>query len=57
MAKNAPKWDNARKWAVKDRSQVYNPKTDLWIKRDTETGKFLDNKTTWWKFKWVRKET
>lgn len=56
MAKNKPHWDNSRKWAVKNRSQFLNPKTDLWVKRDTDTWKFLDNKTSWWKFKGVRKE-
>jgi hypothetical protein len=27
--------------AVKDRSQIYNPKTDQFIKRDSSTGKFI----------------
>ncbi len=56
MATNPPK-DNARKGAVKERSQTYNPKTDSWIKRDTNTGRFMDMKTTNSKpFKGVRKE-
>lgn len=45
MAKNPPK-DGARKGAVKNRTQVLNPKTELWTKRDSETGKFLDVKTS-----------
>lgn len=56
MAKNKPIGDNARKGAVKNRSQVQNPKTGQWVKRDTETGKFMDVKTSGGKFKGVRKE-
>lgn len=56
MATNKPTGDNARKGAVKDRSQVQNPKTGLYVKRDTETGRFMDVKTTGGKFKGVRKE-
>lgn len=56
MAKNNPTGDNARKGAVKDRSQVQNPKTGLYVKRDTQTGRFMDVKTTGGKFKGVRKE-
>lgn len=56
MAINKPVGDNARKGAVKQRSQVSNPKTNLYVKRDSETGKFMDVKTTGGKFKGVRKE-
>lgn len=57
MAKNKPYGDNARVGAVKGRSQVYNPKTDSWIKRDTVTGRFMDVKTSDNSpFKGVRKE-
>ena len=57
MAVNKPYGDNARVGAVKDRSQVYNTKTDKWVKRDSQTGKFMDVKTTDNKpFKGVRKE-
>lgn len=56
MATNPPK-DNARKGAVRERSQTYNPKTDSWVKRDTNTGRFMDMKTSDSKpFKGVRKE-
>ena len=55
MATNPPK-DNSRKGAIKDRSQVQNPKTGLWTKRDADTGKFIDVKTSGGKFKGVRKE-
>ncbi|WP_291866500.1 hypothetical protein [Maribacter sp.] len=56
MAKNKPTGDNARKGAVKQRSQILNPKTELYVKRDTQTGRFMDVKTTGGKFKGVRKE-
>ncbi|MDV5973971.1 UNVERIFIED_CONTAM: hypothetical protein KB574_09740 [Streptococcus canis] len=55
MATNLPK-GSGRKGAVKGRSQSYNPKTGLYTKRDTSTGKFMDVKTTGGKFKGVRKE-
>ena len=57
MAKNRPYGDNARKGAVKERSQVQNPKTGLWVKRNVETGQFMDVKTSNSQpFKGVRKE-
>lgn len=57
MATNKPTGDNSRKGAVKERSQVHNPKTDQWVKRDTENGRFMDVKTSDNKpFKGVRKE-
>lgn len=56
MATNPPKGDGHRKGAVKDRSQVLNPKTDQWVKRDTDTGKFMDVKKDGYPFKGVRKE-
>lgn len=52
MAKNPPKWP-WRVGAITDRAQYKNPKTNLYVKKDMTTGKFMDNKTTWWKFKWV----
>lgn len=56
MATNPPK-DGSRKGAIRDRSQAYNPKIDSWVKRDAETGKFLDVKTSDDKpFKGIRKE-
>lgn len=55
MAKNkAP--GNGRVGAVRGRSQVHNPKTGVWTKRDTGSGKFMDGKTTGGPFKGVRKE-
>lgn len=56
MATNAPK-DGSRKGAVRNRSQIQNPKTGLWIKRNTDTGQFMNVKTSNSKpFKGVRKE-
>lgn len=56
MATNKPIGDNSRVGAVKDRSQVLNPKNGLYVKRNTENGQFMDVKTTGGKFKGVRKE-
>jgi len=56
MAKNPPPGDGHRHGAVKQRSQVHNPKNDRWTKRDTTTGKFIDQKADDQPFKGVRKE-
>lgn len=56
MATNPPKGDDHRKGAVRDRSQTYNPKTEQWVKRDTDSGRFLDVKQDGNKFKGVRRE-
>ena len=56
MAKNKPYGDSHRKGAVKGRSQVQNPKTGSYVKRDTETGRFIDQKSDSKPFKGVRKE-
>ncbi|MEM1259603.1 MAG: hypothetical protein AAF600_02385 [Bacteroidota bacterium] len=53
MAKNKPFGDNARIGAVKNRTQVFNPKTKLYVKRDSNTGRFMDVKTSGGKFKGV----
>lgn len=55
MAKNPPK-DRRRKGAVKSRSQVKNPKTKRYVKRNSETGRFMDMKSDSKPFKGVRKE-
>lgn len=55
MATNGEK-GGGRHGAVKDRSQFQNPKTGLFQKRDSETGRIMDVKTTGGKFKGVRKE-
>jgi hypothetical protein len=56
MATNPPKGDGHRNGAVRNRSQVYNPKTDTWTKRDKNTGQFMDQKSDGTPFKGVRKE-
>jgi hypothetical protein len=56
MAKNPPIGNNARVGAVRQRSQVLNPKTDTWVKRDAGTGQFMDQKQNGQPFKGVRKE-
>ena len=56
MAKNAPTGDNRRIGAVKSRTQTYNPKTNQWVKRDSDPGKFMDVKQDGTPFKGVTKE-
>lgn len=56
MAKNPPVGDNRRIGLVSKRSQVLNPKTGQYIKRNTETGRFMDVKQDGTPFKGVRKE-
>jgi hypothetical protein len=54
MGKNTGK--GYRQGAVKERTQVFNPKTETWIKRDSKTGQFLDGKSDDKPFKGVTKE-
>ena len=56
MATNPPKGDGHRNGAVRDRSQVKNPKTQQWVKRNSDTGRFMDVKQDGTKFKGVRRE-
>lgn len=56
MATNPPVGDGQRKGAIRDRSQVHNPKNDRWVKRDSDTGRFIDQKANDKPFKGVRKE-
>jgi hypothetical protein len=56
MATNPPSGDGHRNGAVRNRSQVYNPKTEQWVKRDKDTGRFMDVKQDGTPFKGVRKE-
>jgi len=51
-----PKGDNARKGAVKKRTQLKNPLTKTSTKRNKEGGQFMAVKKTAKKFKGVRKE-
>jgi hypothetical protein len=54
MATNPPKGPG-RHGAVRDREQVYNPKVDRWVKQDSTTGRFMDQKVDGTPFKGVRK--
>ena len=56
MAKNGKSGDGRRHGAVRKRSQTKNPKTNQWVKRDSETGRFMDVKQNGEPFKGVRKE-
>lgn len=56
MATNKPTGDNSRVGAVKGRSQVLNTKTDLFVKRNSDNGQFMDVKTTGGKFKGIKNE-
>lgn len=42
--------------AVRGRSQVRNPRSRLWVKRDDSTGRFVDGKTSDGRFKGIRRE-
>lgn len=56
MATNPPTGDGQRKGAVRGRSQTKTP-SGHYVKRDAETGRFLNVKTTdKTPFKGVRKE-
>lgn len=54
VAKNTGR--NFRRGAVRRRSQVQNPHTGDWTKRDADTGKFMDGKKDGQPFKGVRRE-
>ena len=55
MAKNGVAGDNRRHGAVRQRSQTQTT-SGLWVKRDAETGRFMDVKQDGTPFKGVRKE-
>lgn len=56
MAKNGEVGDGHRNGAIKDRTQTYNPKTGIWVKRNSDTGRFMDGKADGGPFKGVTKE-
>ena len=56
MATNPPYGDGHRKGAVRKRSQTFNPKTGQYVKRNADTGRFMDVKQDGKPFKGVRKE-
>lgn len=55
MATNG-KNGGGRHGAVRDRTQVFNPKTEQYVKRDSDTGRFMDVKQDGTPFKGVTKE-
>jgi hypothetical protein len=55
MAKNGAR-GGGRVGAVRSRSQAQSPKTGLWTKRDTATGRFVQTKKSGGSFKGVRRE-
>jgi hypothetical protein len=56
MAVNKPTGDNARKGAVRKRSQLKNKLAGGWTKRRKKSGEFVDVKNSPKKFKGVRRE-
>jgi hypothetical protein len=48
---NPRKGEKYRTGAARDRSQVFNPKTEDWTKRDADTGRFMDRKSDDKRFK------
>jgi hypothetical protein len=56
MAVNKPTGDNARKGAVKKRTQLKNPLTQTSTKRNKKGGQFMAVKKSAKKFKGVRRE-
>ena len=56
MATNPPSRDQHRNGAIRKRSQVFNPKTRQWVKRDKDTGRFIDVKQDGTPFTGVTKE-
>jgi hypothetical protein len=56
VAKNKPYGDNRRIGAVRGRSQT-KAGNGNWVKRDTKTGRFMDQKQDGTPFKGVRRES
>ena len=56
MASNGKSGDNRRIGAVKNRTQVFNSQNHKFVKRDSDTGRFMDVKADGTKFKGVTKE-
>lgn len=56
MAKNGIIGDGRLISAAKDRTQVFNPATGNYVKRDSSTGKFIDVKSDGKAFKGVTRE-
>jgi len=56
MEKNGTHGDGHRNGAVREGFKVFNPKTEQWVKRDTNTGRFIDVNQNGQPHKGVRKE-
>ncbi|MCY7292149.1 MAG: hypothetical protein LH615_08200 [Ferruginibacter sp.] len=56
MAKNGHVGDSHRNGAVRQRTQIFNPLTGNYIKRDSVTGRFIDVKSDGKAFKGITKE-
>lgn len=56
MATNPPKGDGHRNGAVRNRTQVFNPHNDRFVKRNGDDGRFMDQKADAKPFKGVRRE-
>lgn len=56
MATNPPQGDGRRNGAVRKRTQVFNPLTQRWTKRNKDTGEFMDGKADKKPFKGITKE-
>ncbi|MEB8430753.1 hypothetical protein OO007_00855 [Cocleimonas sp. KMM 6892] len=56
MATNGISGDNRRHGAVKKRSQTKHSSGSHWVKRNADTGQFMNVKADGKKFKGVRKE-
>ena len=56
MATNGITGDNRRHGAVRNRSQTEHSSGNHWVKRNAETGRFMNVKADGEKFKGVRKE-
>lgn len=56
MATNPPPGDNHRNGAVRQRSQTFNPHNNRWVERDTDSGRFINQKADNRPFKGVRRE-
>jgi len=44
-----------KRTVIKDRVQAFNPRTERWVKIDTDTGKIVAHKKTEGKYKGIRK--
>jgi hypothetical protein len=55
MATNPPK-GQGRRGSVKDRTQVFNPAIQRFVKRNTDNGQFMNVKSDNKPFKGIRKE-